>query len=195
MVRIERNTIDSMKKAIVESLRLIEYDFEEIKNVIIKPNLCYYWDYSTGQTTDPRFIGSLIEVLRERIAPDVHISIVESDASAMKCKHVFRMLGYEKLARDYEVELVNLSEDKNEKVDAEVGGHTFRLMLPRTIRDADLKVNVPKIKYMSENIKLTCALKNIFGCNPYPRKFKYHPLLEEAIVAVNKIMKIGRAHV
>jgi uncharacterized protein (DUF362 family) len=70
-----------------------------------------------------------------------------------------------------------------------VGGQPFNLMVPRTIRSADLRINVPKIKYTMEEIKITCALKNIFGCNPYPRKFRYHPRLGEVIVASNKAMK------
>ena len=42
------------------------------------------------------------------------------------------------------------------------------------VQEADLKINVCKIKYSLESIKITCALKNVFGCNPYPKKFKYH---------------------
>jgi len=71
------------------------------------------------------------------------------------------------------------------------GKYSFKIMVPKTIRDADLKVNVPKIKYSMEPIKLTCALKNIFGCNPHPQKFKYHSKLGEAIVAINKAMKFN----
>ena len=51
------------------------------------------------------------------------------------------------------------------------------------------KVRVPKIKYTVEFLKITCALKNIYGCNPYPKKYRYHAQLEEAIVAINKAMK------
>jgi uncharacterized protein (DUF362 family) len=40
-----------------------------------------------------------------------------------------------------------------------------------------------------EKIKVTCAMKNIFGCIPYRRKYHYHPTLSEVIVAVNKLMK------
>jgi uncharacterized protein (DUF362 family) len=189
IVKIKRNTVDSMKEAIIESLKLIDYTFKkENTSVVIKPNLCYYWDYSTGQTTDPKFVAALINVIREKTSPET-ISIVESDASAMKCKHVFKMLGYEKLAQEYDVKLVNLSEDKQILAETRVGGQSFRMMMPETIRNANLKINVPKIKYASETIKITCALKNIFGCNPYPKKFKYHSRLEEAIVALNKIMK------
>jgi len=151
--------------------------------------MCYYWDYTTGQTTDPKFVASLIDLIRERITPTVDISIVESDASAMKCKYTFKMLGYEKLATNYKVKLVNLSQNPYETVQVTAGKQSFTLMIPQTIQKAELKINVPKIKYTMENIKLTCALKNIYGCNPYPKKYRYHSRLGEAIVAINKAMK------
>jgi uncharacterized protein (DUF362 family) len=179
-----------MRRAIGKSLDLADCSFKkDARSFVVKPNMCYYWDYTTGQTTDPRFVAALVEVIRERAGSDVEISIVESDASAMKCKYAFRMLGYERLSREYRVKLVNLSKDECERVDVTVGGKIFRLMLPITIRDADVKINVPKIKYANGDIRLTCALKNVFGSNPYPKKFRYHPHLEEAIVAVNKLMR------
>jgi len=188
-VRIKNSGIT---KAIEDSLNLINYEFpKNIQNIVIKPNLCYYWDYSTGQTTDPKFIAALIDLIRARISPNVTISIVESDASAMQCKYAFKMLGYEKLANNHGVKLVNLSEDPYAPVHVTAGKHSFKIMVPKTIQQADLKINVPKIKYSIEKIKITCALKNIFGCNPYPKKFRYHPIIDEAIVAINKAMKFN----
>jgi len=99
------------------------------------------------------------------------------------------MLGYEKLAEEYGVNLVNLSKERYDVVRVKAGKIAFKIMVPGIIREADLKINVPKIKYSIERIKITCALKNIFGCNPYPKKFRYHPVLDEAIVAINKAMK------
>lgn len=187
-VKVEKEA--EIKKGILGALDLIQYKLPtNIKSVVIKPNMCYYWDYTTGQTTDPKFVAALIDLIREKISPDTDISIVESDASAMKCKYAFKMLGYEKLSQNHDVNLVNLSQDKCDDVEVTVGNQSFRLMVPWTIRDADLKINLPKIKYTLEKIKLTCALKNIFGCNPYPKKFKYHSKIEEAIVALNKVMK------
>jgi uncharacterized protein (DUF362 family) len=192
LVKILRPDIDGLKQSILDSLNLIHYDFPaEAKNIVIKPNMCYYWDYSTGQTTDPRFIAGLIEAIRERISPDVKISIVESDASAMKCKYAFKLLGYERLSRDYGVHLVNLSEDENNAVKVDAGDQHFSLRMPSTIQNADLKINVTKIKYSLEKIKITCALKNVFGCNPYPKKFRYHSKLDETIVALNKAMRFN----
>ena len=190
--RVKGRSIDSFRRAILESLSLINYSFPKAENVVIKPNMCYYWDCSTGQTTDPRFVAALIETVREQISSSVDISIVESDASAMKCKYSFKMLGYERLSRDYDVNLVNLSEDESSPVDVIVGGNSMRFMLPQTIRKADLKIDVPKMKYM-ELTKISCALKNIYGCNPNPAKFKCHPRLGETIVALNKIMRFDVA--
>jgi uncharacterized protein (DUF362 family) len=189
-VKIQESTIASMNRAILQALDQICYSFnKDVRNVIIKPNLCYYWDYSTGQTTDPRFVAAVIDVIRGKIPHRTNISIVESDASAMKCEHVFKILGYEKLAENYGVTLVNLSKEKADEKDVMVGGHSFHVAVPRIIQDADLRINIPKIKYTIRGIKITCALKNIFGCNPYEKKFRYHPRLGEVIVAVNKAMR------
>jgi uncharacterized protein (DUF362 family) len=181
---------ENIEQAIKKSLNLIDFVFtRNTKKIVIKLNLCYYWDFSTGQTTDPQFIGSLIKVIREAV-PDAEISLVEADASAMKCKYAFKVLGYEKLAKDYNVKLINLSEDQLEDAPVTVNGHEFNLKLPHLIKTADLKINVPKPKYMDKTT-ITCALKNNFGCNPEPLKFKLHPLLDEAIVALNQILKFN----
>jgi len=178
------------EEAISKSLNLIDFNFsKDMHSIVIKPNLCYYFDYTTGYTTDPNFVAALAQILRNNISKDINICVVESDASAMKCKYAFKMLGYEKMAKHYSLDLVNLSEDKGEKTEVHVGNHTFRFLVPSTIRKADLLINVPKIKYTMRSVKISCAMKNIFGCNPYPNKFRYHENLNEVIVALNKLMK------
>jgi uncharacterized protein (DUF362 family) len=185
---VDIQNAQSVKQAIKTSLDLIDFSFpRSLKKIVIKPNMCYYWDYSTGHTTDPRFVGQIIDVIREFL-PNIEICLVEADASAMKCNHAFKVLGYEKLSQDYRVNLVNLSEDKTENIIVTVNGYEFNLKLPETIISADLKINVPKPKYMDKTT-ITCSLKNIFGCNPEPLKYKLHPMLDEAIVAVNQVMK------
>lgn len=188
-VRTLGNTDTQLKEAMSASLRLIDFRFSNnLKNIVIKANMCYYWDFSTGQTTDPRFVSALVDIIREQTSSDVNISIVESDASAMRCSHAFKMLGYEKMVAEKGVQLVNLSEDETEEVDVAVGGHSYKFNLPETIRNADLRINVPKIKYMARTT-ISCAMKNIFGCNPQASKHKCHPNINEVIVALNKLMK------
>ena len=181
---------NNFKKAIEESLKLIDFNFSKnIKKIVIKINACYYWDYTTGQTTDPVFVAALIDILREKISPDVEISLIESDASAMKCKYAYKFLGYEKIFGKSNVKLINLSEEKSDPVTVTCNGQPYEFQVPQIIKNADLKINLPKIKYTMNPIQLTCALKNIFGCNPYPQKFKLHSQLGNVIVALNKAMK------
>lgn len=182
--------INDLKKTLLNSLNLIHFNFsKKIKNVVLKPNLCYYWDYTTGETTDPRIIASIINLLREQISSNIKISIIESDASAMKCKYSFKILGYEKLAKNLNVELINLTKEKSKKVKINVNNKKFVFKIPEIISNSDLKINIPKIKYSSPEIKMTCALKNIFGCIPYPYKYKYHKNISEIIVGINKLLK------
>jgi uncharacterized protein (DUF362 family) len=184
------SSIAKIKQGIAQSLDLINYHFKEgITKVVIKPNMCYYLDCSTGETTDPKFVGAFIDLIRERINPDLDIAIVESDASAMKCKYAFRMLKYEKLAEDKNVKVLNLSEEESNDASVTCNGQNYNFMVPTVISQADLRVNITKIKYMVDPIRLTCALKNIYGCNPYPKKYKYHSDLGNVIVALNKAMK------
>ena len=175
--------------AIEKSVDLIDFNLgSRVRRVAIKPNMCYYWDYSTGETTDPKLVAALIDFLREKTSSNLEISVVESDASAMKCRHSFRFLGYEKMAKEKNVRLVNLTEHPSEETKVEVFNRSLKFLLPETIKNADLLINVSKMKYML-HAELSCALKNIYGCNPYPKKFEYHPYLDEAIVGLNKIMR------
>ena len=184
-----RNDITSFQQSVQESLDLIQFHFDvKVNKIVIKPNLCYYWDSSTGETTDQKLVGALIDVIRENTSESVDISIVESDASAMRCKYAFRMLGYEKMADNKKVKLVNLTNDSVQSTSVTVRNRSFRLFLPHCIAKADLFINVAKMKYMA-GTKFSGSLKNIFGCNPYPKKYQYHEWLDEVIVGLNKIMK------
>jgi uncharacterized protein (DUF362 family) len=150
--------------------------------------LCYYWDAFTGYTTDPRLVAATIDVLREKYGlENADIKIVEADATAMRTSHAFRMLGYEKLAEEKEVELFNLSLDKIIEMKVTVNGREISFPIPESLLKADLFINMPKMKIMSATT-ITCAFKNLFGCIASPRKIIYHPILSEAIVGVNKIL-------
>lgn len=186
LVRI--NNSAEIKKSISESLDLIDFRTSgSVKSVVIKPNLCYYWDASTGYTTDPRVVAAIIDLIRDRFG-DVEIKVAEADASAMRTKHVFPVLGYQKLAEDKHVELFNLSNDVLLDETTRVQGLDFSFKVPQLLKKSDLFVNVPKLKVMRAT-KITCAMKNIFGCIGAPKKIFYHPHLNQAIVAINKLLK------
>jgi uncharacterized protein (DUF362 family) len=185
-VRVCSPSSESLKKAIKDSLDLVNFNFNrKLNKIVIKPNMCYYYHPSTGEVTDPDFVGALIDVLRKNLVGTSEISVVESDATAMKCKHAFKMLGYSKMAEEKGVALVNLSEEKNKCVEAEIHGSKFLFLIPEIFHETELVVNVPKPKYM-KTAKISCALKNFYGCNAYQKKSIYHKVLDEAIVFINK---------
>lgn len=189
LVKVDGSNVADLKKAIERSVNLIGFNSKiDAKKIVIKPNMCYYYHRSTGDITDPDFVGALIDVLRDNISSDPEISVVESDASAMKCKYVFRMLGYEKMAAEKDVRLVNLANERNRFFEIKIGDWYSRFSVPEIFYESDLVVNVPKIKYM-DDVKITCALKNMYGCNAYSKKSIYHTKLNEAIVGINKLIK------
>jgi uncharacterized protein (DUF362 family) len=188
-VRVINHDYNSVKRGIKESLDLINFNFSRnVNKIVIKPNICYYYHPSTGEVTDPWFVSVLIDVLRDNFGECSDIYVVESDASAMKCKYAFKMLGYDRMARGKNVKLINLTETRSRIVDITVNNAKFEFHVPELFYEADLVVNVPKIKYMSY-VKITCALKNMFGCNAFPRKYIYHKALDEAIVGINKLIR------
>jgi len=184
-----RYSLESIGSSISESLNLINFNLDSsIKSVVIKPNLCYYWDAATGQTTDPQVISGIIDFVREKCGKHVDIKVAEADASAMRTKYAFTVLGYKKLAREKNVKLFNLSNDHLEEKTVVVGKHELKFQVPQLLLNCDLFINVPKLKVMRET-KITCAMKNIFGCIGFPRKVIYHKYLDEAIVGINRLLR------
>ncbi len=173
--------------AVERAIDKLNYDFSHVKTVVIKPNLCYYWNASTGETTDGRIVGSIIKYLRQKVS-DAQITVAEADASAMKTKFAFGILGYGDLCEKYSVALMNLSEGEVVKRTVKVGSESLTLPFNEVLLNADLVVNVPKLK-THNFVGVTCALKNMFGAISKPRKYSYHNNINNVIVGANKIAK------
>jgi uncharacterized protein (DUF362 family) len=176
--------------AVKRAFDLLDYNYpEKVGTIVIKANLCYYWDYSTGETTDPRVISAIIDYLRAKFGEGVNISVAEADASAMKTRHAFKILGYKKLCQEKNVKLVNLSEE-GEIIEKQVHIKNKAVTLPvnKILLESDLVISVPKLKTHSL-VGVTCSLKNMFGAISKPRKFSYHPNLDATIVGINKMVK------
>jgi len=188
LVRAEGSE-EGIRASIYKALELIDFKLNRpVRSVAIKPNLCYYWDASTGCTTDPRVVSGIIEWIREKTSVNTDIKVVESDATAMRTNLAFLMLGYEKLAEEKKVKLFNLSTDSTVDRKISVNGHEIKFKVPRTLLETDFFINVPKLKTMRE-VRMTCAMKNLFGCIASRTKIAYHPILNEAIVGINRILR------
>lgn len=185
-----KNFVNSdIQNAVNKCFNLLEYNFpKKVETIVIKANLCYYWDYSTGETTDPRLISAIIDYLRTKFGEQVKISVAEADATAMKTRHSFKILGYKNLCKAKNVNLINLSEGEIIEKKAVVNNKTMALPVNKILLESDLVINVPKLK-IHNTVGMTCSLKNLFGAIAKPRKFSYHKNLHATIVAINKIIK------
>jgi len=183
LVKTDENLFDWVSRAIslIGGLDKREYD-----KVVIKPNLCSYDTPDSGITTDVRIVKAIMEYITKNL--DVNeMLIVESDGSRVRADISLKMLGYEKVAKEYNAKTVNLSKDQLVEINT-CGLFFKKLKLPITIMDCDLFVSVPKLKiFMLDG--MTCALKNQFGCNPDPNKDKYHAFLSKVIVDLNTVMR------
>ena len=179
---------ENIKEAVFKAIEKTNFKPRKVDSVIIKPNLCYYWGAATGETTDPQVVSAIIDYVREFCSPNADIRIAEADATAMKTRYAFKMLGYTNLAAEKNVELFNLCDDDFKGIDVKTKSGILDIHLPRSIFDCDLFINVPKLK-VPRRIPLTCAMKNLFGCIHDPQKAKYHSDLDEVIAGVNNAIK------
>lgn len=151
--------------------------------VVIKPNLCCIKPPETGATTDVRVVEGIVNYLRNEFGIS-DISIVESDGTQVLADMAFTLLGYEKLSKKLSVKLVNLSTAPFLVKKFPENELLKEIKVPYVFENADFFISVPKIKTHMDCV-FTCALKNQFGCNPDPRKAKYHKRLDDAIVDLN----------
>jgi uncharacterized protein (DUF362 family) len=188
IVKTQDFTPEKIREAVFEAIDKIKFKpAKPIRSALLKVNLRYYWDYTTGETTDPRIVSAVIDYLRQRFDP-IEITVAEADASAMRTKHAFKILGYERLAAEKKVRLMNLCEGDKVYKNVEVNHHKFDLPVPKALYETDMLINIPKLR-THRLVTISCSLKNLFGAIGVPRKVVYHPHLDEVIVAINKLVK------
>jgi len=86
-----------------------------------------------------------------------NIKILESSWFGDKTARAFRICGYEKIAQQYNIQLVDLKKDGyvTYKFD------DFNLKVCKNVTEVDYLINIPVLKAHCQT-KLTCALKNLY---------------------------------
>ena len=171
---------------------LLECGFEELlpsvscalaansgPRIAIKPNLVTPSPASFGATTHPEVIAGIIEFLQERGYNN--IVIAEGAWVGDKTEEAFEYCGYNSLAREYGVTLLDTQKEKGEKVDCE----GIDLNICRCVKDWDYLINVPVLKGHCQT-HITCALKNMNGLIPNSEKRRFHTMgLHKPIAHLN----------
>jgi uncharacterized protein (DUF362 family) len=152
--------------------------------VIIKINLCDFRTPETGAVTHPLFLEATLRHLRENYQ-NLKIYVVESDATVALPDLFVKWFGLLPIIQKWNAIWCNLS--KQRTLMREINGRYFQKMNVPEIFEDGYFMTLPKMKTSSVT-KVSCALKNQFGCLPIRKKIKFHPYLDDVIVDVNLAM-------
>jgi len=143
------------------------------EHIVIKPNVCNAKNPYGMVNTDLRVLEAVVGMVREKAG---RITVVESDNISGTAERRMEGSGFLNLLEGLGVEFLNLSGDDYEA--HEVAG--VELRLPRTVLEADLFVNLPKIKTCGHTL-VTLSIKNLFGVIQRRRKNRLHGRLDEVL--------------
>lgn len=158
------------------------------KRILIKPNLVEPIDFPV--TTSAECVSALIRYIKSK--SDAEIIVAEGTATPnMDTMVVFKKLGYEKMAREQQVELLDLNDHDLVKLTLP-GARVFpEYYIPRIALESFI-LSVPVLKCHSLS-GVTLSLKNMMGFAPpshYQRgghwkKSFFHDHMEQAIMEMN----------
>jgi uncharacterized protein (DUF362 family) len=162
----------------------VGFNVEEVHSALVKPNICGLYHPSLD------LLSSVVEFLLPRAE-----SVVIGETKTIVCKpeEQFEKLGVAPMLKRFgqRVRAVDLTGDERVEVQVPNPHAIEKFLLPKTVLESDLLVNVPKVGTWRAT-RLTCALKNLFGLVPQKRKYYRHHLfegMEKVIADIAQIVK------
>ncbi len=170
-----------MARQILEQIKP-EQNLRPDAQIGIKPNLVVAKSWTSGATTNPAICAAVIEYFQQRGYKN--IAVVESAWLAVDTAVAYKVCGYDKLARRYGVELVDVKKDRCQI--REYGG--MKIEISARALALDYIVNLPLIKGHCQT-GMTCALKNMKGLIPDREKRRFHAMgLHKPIAYLNRMI-------
>jgi uncharacterized protein (DUF362 family) len=162
----------------------VGFKVEGVQLALVKPNICGCYHPSLD------LLSSVVEFLLPKAE-----SVVIGETRTIVCepKEQFEKLGVAPMLKRFgsHVRAVDLTDDERIEVQVPNPHAVERVVLPKTVLESDVLVNVPKVGTMRAP-RLTCALKNLFGLVPQKRKYYRHHLfggMEKVIADIAQIVK------
>jgi Uncharacterized conserved protein len=188
LYRFNETSLDSIVAKGFEDIGLAKR-LDSCTSVFIKPNLVTDVEeyIRNGANTDTRLIEAVLRYLQGR---GLQIMLGEAETGTKvkgrRLEYALERMGVTRLAEKYHFEIVNLTNDIPTIVNVPHGKKLKQISLGRSIIDADIIINMPKLKTHKYAL-LTCALKNMFGTIPDPQRIIYHQVLDSVIAELNTI--------
>lgn len=148
--------IGRLQDSLSQSLKLINFKLIHRKTAVLKPNIVMPARPKTSAVTHPSIVEATINLLRDAGIED--ISIVEEPAIGLDVKESFRVSGYTELATRMGVNLYGFDDIEKTEIQWKYG----TLKIPSIFLNADLYINLPKIKTHGYTT-VTLSIKNQKG--------------------------------
>ncbi|MGA2626676.1 MAG: DUF362 domain-containing protein [Candidatus Bathyarchaeia archaeon] len=177
---------EHVEQAIASLAKQIDVnDLGDRDRIVIKPNILGLRTPETGAITHPIFLDGLLSWLRKSADYRREILVVESDSTAGLQDIFADWFGFTEVLKRWNVRFVNLSQAvPGLKIqDGVLKGQE----VPELFQESFF-ITLAKLKTHMKT-KISCALKNQFGCIPSQRKIRFHKFLDEAIVEANKYFR------
>jgi len=142
-------------------------------NVILKANVVGAIGPEFACTTDPRVLEALHRLILQEVPQVGELGIGDSCASPGRTKTAFEAAGISRVCEKLEIKKYFFEECDRVPVEIPDGVFLKRVMLPKPLLDADVYVNVPKLKcHPYESI--TVCIKNQHGLLRQGEMLEHH---------------------
>lgn len=143
--------------------------------VLLKVNLIGPKSSDSASVTHCEFVRAITRILNTK---GCTVWIGDSSGGAIAgiapTAQSFKVAGYEKVALEEGAIIKNFDREGVNEVQPK-GKFNEKMYLAKPLFDADVVINLPKLKTHSATI-YTGAIKNVFGCIPGLRKAMYHKM-------------------
>ncbi len=164
LVEAQRYDIDALVAAMRRAIECAGFDLQSCRGrrVLLKPNMLGAYPPAMGVTTHPAFVEAAVHLFQQAEAT---VGIGDSPNVVLPPADVWETTGMNAVCRRTGAEALSF----------ESGGSVERegLRIARAPLDADLLVNLPKLKTHALTV-LTAAVKNCFGCVAGMQKARHH---------------------
>ncbi len=187
----------------VKTIKSIEYDIRSLlesihwkknikgKNIFVKINAMSA-ELVPGRNTGPWIIDPFLKLLTETY-PKAKIYMGDTNlAGSRQFDTAIKVWSYDKIAKKYNIQLVNI--DRSPLITVDMKGEILRkMLLPKVVVEADTIINIPVMKTHCLTA-ITCTLKNLWGLLPRARH-QYHPHVHEVIADINNFFRNCRLNI
>jgi uncharacterized protein (DUF362 family) len=185
-VAIAKNS--DCRKAVFSSMELLggidEKTVKQYPSILVKPNLCGGVPGEPGSHTSIEVLKAVLEVFSTYGSP---LYIGEADCSFNDAHEVFTSLRVYQLGKQFNAQVINLSEGPSVEVEVPRPLSLKRLRISTVLQQSFI-VSVPVLK-THPWCAVTMNMKNMYGAIYEREKAFLHNGLEKNIVDINKVVR------